>query len=193
MSPTISDAKLSLKYGGWEDEPEIKMDPRWTWSGFENAATHQTLYVAKHLKVGWELEVFRMYPNLHQIGEVTEGKISLRGTKYYSEDLYSQKKGFWSSMGASKVVKSPVDGKSYVWSHKQVWDTYTMTLVDAETKECIVKTKDLHQKKEPDVLEFSDRGVRMLEFVLLSMLQYRREIYKGNKEFAEAFADAVKG
>ncbi|KAK4704047.1 hypothetical protein P7C70_g2164, partial [Phenoliferia sp. Uapishka_3] len=215
MAPTLTNPALSLHYGGWEDEPGIAVDSRWRWSGFEDVRTKRTLYLVKHLREGWELEFYQgVPPSYQQIGEVTEGKISLRGRKWYTEQIYSKREGFWHKMGDSLVLKSPFDERSYIWSHKQVWDTYTMTVIylraqshktdelsstkyqqltDAETKECIVKTKDKHHKKEPDVLEFSDRAARMLEFVLLSMLQYRREIYKGNKEFADAVVDGLKG
>ena len=55
MKPSITNVALSLTYGAWQDEPDIKLDPRWSWSGFEDADSHRMLYVIKHLKVGWEL------------------------------------------------------------------------------------------------------------------------------------------
>ncbi|KAI5477646.1 hypothetical protein MNV49_006032 [Pseudohyphozyma bogoriensis] len=193
MSPHLSHpAALTLVYGVWNDDahtlPKSHHHFAFARDGNDDATV---MFVVKNLNVGWQKEVYlgpSTGQNGFQIGEVTKGKLLLRGQSFYSEDIhrkYAGWKGFWDS--SSRFVKNPFDGKSYLWHHESVYSVSNITLKDPETKEVLILSK-AGKHNNPDTIEFDARVLQHLEVWILEMLMYRGKLQEENDQ---AFNDNI--
>lgn len=176
-SPKVKDVGLELHFGVFPFTlaPEHK--------SFAFTYTDgQPLLVLKKLNVGEEYEVFEFNPQQQpvQVGEITEGKVSIRGTKHYSETIYTDSHGLRAMFDDTKTAISPFDRRQYIWQHSAalISSEYSFVLKDVESKDFLIKAKDNHGKGS-DVIEISrtiSTNPAVLEFWIFSMMHYRMQI-----------------
>ncbi|KAI5477645.1 hypothetical protein MNV49_006031 [Pseudohyphozyma bogoriensis] len=192
MSPKLSGpVAFTLSYGPYKEHPLPKTHKYYCFTKGTNGDSG-VLFVVKGLNEGWQKELYlgeaTNQPGL-QFGEVTVGKMVLRGRAFYSEDLHPKRKGIRAAFSDSRLVRNPYNERTYMWHHESSFNVSNITLMDPETKEVFLISKE--GKKKHDNIEMTDQIAQHLEFWMLSMLMYRRKLEMENKKFADNVGEIV--
>ncbi|KAI5477640.1 hypothetical protein MNV49_006026 [Pseudohyphozyma bogoriensis] len=182
MSPKLcGPVAFTLSYGPYEKHSLPKTHTYFCFRQGTSVDSH-VLFVVKKLNEGWQKELY--------LGEatITPGKLVLRGRAFYSEEMHLKRSnGFKEAFSASRLVKNPYNEKKYLWHHESLFNVSNITLIDADTREVFLISKE--GQKKFDNIEMTQHVVEHLEFWMLSLLMYRRKLEVENKKFRDNAVD----